>query len=97
MESHNVIDFLSFENTDNIFIFTTRKDMNEAANIITDGRYYNCNDVYIYICPYCEGFGFVNEGIVFYEEGNQWLYGELCFECGGRGKLTFTEYFMSQN
>lgn len=80
--------------SENFFRFATYKDIKNVANIITDGRFKNDNGVYIYDCPFCEGYGFINEKIIFYDE-YQLLEGELCLYCGGRGKLTFTEFFFN--
>lgn len=91
---------LNFENNieiafkNSIFSFEADRDINEIANIVTNGRFDNVNEVYIYNCPYCEGYGFINEELIV-NDFYQYLYGELCLYCDGKGKLTFTEYFLN--
>lgn len=79
------------ENT--LFSFEADRDINDIANIITNGRFDNVNGVYIYNCSYCEGYGFINEELIVDDVNNK-LYGELCMYCEGKGKFTFTEYFL---
>ena len=87
------LQFISYTAKNNIFNFFTKKDIIDVANIITDGRFNNYEEVFIYNCPYCGGYGFLNAKYMEYGK-DIWLYGEMCLDCEGRGKLTFTEYFL---